>query len=410
MKRIMLITANTRDSIWRPSGLEYVAEALAATGYEVDLLDLALEKAPDDAVNRWLVGSNYDAVGIGISNTQQDAGRDHVDFFLPRIKRMISKIKQITSAPIILGGYGFSMQPEDILEYVGGDYGVAGCGIPAVANLLERIRNNAVVPGTIVRENRGKYLDIGFKRDMVNSDRYPADETVFVGAHEGCIGNCYHCPFGGGKVKMRSREPAKITAEVRNLLAQGVKRVKLVSCMINASEEYVRSLCEGLTQLPVEWAANILPLPKYLSVDLVDTMKRSGMFQASIGSRIIGSDKILKVYKHGFTSSDIRYASRLLKERGIETEWFTGFGAPGECKATIDETFDLIDSTKVDHAEIITRARIYRNTELFDIALSEGLVSPNDRLLEPAYYPFADDLRDYIWQEADLRENCHVYY
>jgi radical SAM superfamily enzyme YgiQ (UPF0313 family) len=199
-------------------------------------------------------------------------------------------------------------------------------------------------------------------------------------------------------------------AEVHNLITQGVKKIKLVSCMINVSVEYTRSLCEGLIELPIEWSANIFPSPKHLPVDLADAMKRSGMFQAGIGSRVIGSDRMLRVYKQGFTASDIKYASRLFKEREIETGWFIGFGAPGECKETIDETFDLIDSTKVDHAEIITKARIYRNAELFNIALSEGLVSPDDRLLEPTYYPFADELRDYIWAEADKRENCHVYY
>jgi radical SAM superfamily enzyme YgiQ (UPF0313 family) len=80
---------------------------------------------------------------------------------------MVSDIKKMTKAPVILGGYGFSMQPEDILEYVGGDFGVAGCGIPALPNLLEGIKQNAVETGTIVREHDGKYLDIEFKRNFV---------------------------------------------------------------------------------------------------------------------------------------------------------------------------------------------------------------------------------------------------
>jgi radical SAM superfamily enzyme YgiQ (UPF0313 family) len=409
MNQIILITANTRGRIWRPSGLEYVAEALAGAGYEVDLLDLAVEET-ENIVHERITGANYDAVGISIFNTQQDTGRDRVDFFLPDIRKMITDIKDVTEAPVILGGYGFSMQPEDILEYVGGDFGVAGSGVRALPDLLEGIERNSVKAGTIVREQHSKYLDIGFKRNMVNSDRYPAKETVYVGAHEGCISNCYHCPFDSNEVRMRAREPSWIMAEVQNLITQGIEKIKLVSCMINASVEYARSLCEGLTELPVEWSANIFPSPKYLPVDLVDAMKRSGMFQADVGSRVIGSDRMLRVYRQGFTTSDIKYATRLFKEREIETSWFTGFGAPGECKETIDETFDLIDSTKVDHAEIITKARIYRNTELFNIALSEGLVSSDDKLLEPTYYPFPDELRDYICEEAGKRENCNVYY
>jgi radical SAM superfamily enzyme YgiQ (UPF0313 family) len=410
MKQIMLIMPKTRNPFWRPLNLEYVAEALIEAGYGVHLLDLTVANTPESTVKEWIASNYYDAVGVSIFNTQWDTGRDCVYFCLPDIRDMISDIRTMTKAPVILGGYGFSMQPEDILEYVGGDFGVAGCGTRALPDLLERIKHNSIDTGTVVGEQLRKYLDMEFKRNTANSDRYPENETVYVGAHEGCISNCYHCPFGSDKMRMRFREPSKIIAEVHNLITQGVKRIKLVSCMINISVEYTRRLCEGLTKLPIEWSANIFPSPKYLPVDLANAMKRSGMFQAGVGSRVIGSDRMLRVYRQEFDTRDIAYATRLFNEREIETSWFTGFGAPGECKETIDETFNLIDSTKVDHAEIITKARIYRNAELFNIALSEGLVSPDDKLLEPTYYPFADELRDYIWEEAGKRENCSVYY
>ena len=99
-----------------------------------------------------------------------------------------------------------------------------------------------------------------------------------------------------------------------------------------------------------------------------------------------------------------------LKEREIRTSWFIGLGAPGESKQTIDETFALIDKARPDEASIITKARIYRHAELSKVAEREDLVFPDDKLLEPVYYPFEDELRDYIWEEANKRENCTVYY
>ena len=59
---------------------------------------------------------------------------------------------------------------------------------------------------------------------------------------------------------------------------------------------------------------------------------------------------------------------------------------------------------------MITKQRIYRHAPLARTAQDEGLVGPDDKLLEPVYYPFADDLRDHIWDEADRRENCTAYY
>lgn len=364
--QIMLINAKTRGPWWRPTGLEYVAEALTEAGYRVHLLDLTVEEEPQHAVKKWITSNHYDAVGISIFNTQWDTERDCVDFFLPEIRNMISDIKKMTKVPVILGGYGFSMQPEDILEYVGGDFGVASCGTRALPNLLERIRGNSIETGTVVREQHEKYLDMEFKRNTVNSDRYPEDETVYVGAHDGCISNCYHCPFGSSK--MRLRDPSKVIAEVQNLMVQGAKRIRFVSDMINVPVAFAKSLCQGLTKLPMEWSAEVHPIKKYLPVELVDSMKQSGMFSVNIGPRIIGSDKMRIVYRQEFDTRDIEYATKLFKEREIETSWFIGFGAPGECRETIDDTFALIDKARPDEASIITKARIYRHTELFNIA------------------------------------------
>ena len=409
MNQILLINSRTR-SPYRPTGLEYVAEALEQAGYRVHLLDLTVERRPEPTIKRYISDNRYDFIGISIFNTQWDTERDRVDFFLPEIRNMVSDIKKMTKAPVILGGYSFSMQPEDILEYVGGDFGVAGCGIPALPNLLNRIKKNAIDPGTVVREHQEKYLDIEFKRNRVNRDNYPENEIVSVSTMDGCISNCFHCPFGGGKVRLRLRDPFKAIAEIQNLTSQGTERAAFADHMINVPVSHAMSICKGLMELPVAWSADIYPVRKYLPTDLVDSMKSSGMFQVNIGSRIIGSERMLKIYRQEFNTRDIEYATKLFKERGIKTSWFLGFGAPGECKQTIDETFALIDKVKVDKAEIITKARIYRYTELCNIAEKEGLVSPDDKLLEPVYYPFEDELRDYIWEQANKREDCTVYY
>jgi radical SAM superfamily enzyme YgiQ (UPF0313 family) len=409
IRHILLVSARTRDA-WRPSGLEYIAGALATAGYHVEVLDLALEDDPAGSVSERLSATAYDVIGISIYNTQQDTGRDRVAYYLPDIREMIADLRSLTPAPIILGGYGFSLQPNDILNYVGGDYGVAGCGVPAVFELLKMIDAGVAEPGTVMANQAGPYLPDGFKRDLVDVARYDPDAIVYVSANDGCIEDCYHCPFGRDKVPLRLRPVAAVVEEIRSLAGQGVARVKFASCMINASVDYAEKLCKEMAKLPVTWSANVMPTPRLLPPHLVEAMQRSAMFQVDLGSRIIGSEAMLKVYRQSFGVEDIEYAMKLFRQNGITTSWFTGFGAPGETRQTIDETFDLIDRTGVDKAEIITRARIYRDAELFAIAVDQGIVSPDDKLLEPVYYPFAEELRDYIWAEAEKRDSCTVYY
>jgi len=409
MKRVLLVNSNTRDPA-RPTGLEYVAESMGQAGYEVRLLDLTVEDQPERAVTDCIAHDRYDAVGISIFNTQRDTGRDQVDFFLPTVQAMVADIRARTDAPVILGGYGFSLQPEDILAYVGADFAVAGCGVPAAVHLLRGIERGTVARGTVVREHEGEYLDVASKRDCVDTDKYAQGEMVSVSVSDGCTKSCFHCPTGHGRQALRLRDPAQVVAEVRNLGERGTTQVAFAYGAINRRLAYARSMCEAMADLPVGWSAGVWPVRECLPPDLADAMARSGMVRATIGSRTIGSDRMLKAYHQDFDSADLEYATTLLKERGIRTSWFLGFGAPGESTETIDETFALIDHAAPDDAWMMTRQRIYRHAPLARTAVDEGLVHPDDPLLEPVYYPFDDELRDHIWAEAATRDNCTVYY
>lgn len=404
---ILLIHARTRG-LCRPSGLEYLAEAVSNAGISAEILDLATEKTPEQAVRRDVEHERYGAIGISIFNTQWDTGRDEVRFFLPEIRTMISDIRERTDAPVVLGGYGFSLQPEDILEYVGGDYGVAGCAIPSFIELLRRIRSGSERPRSIVRDEKGPYLDFAPKRRLVNTNNYSKQEEVFVSAKMGCFEKCFHCPTLA--VKFRLREPQYVVEEVRNLVEQGVERISFMHDTFNVPVKHAYAICEGIAGLPIRWSAYMYPVQKFLPPELLDIMEKSGLERADIGGRIIGSEAMLNVYGVGFSKKDIEHATDLFKAKGTATSWFLGFGAPGEDRDTIDETFEFIDQVRPDHAGMFTRTRVYKHSPLGELCVKEGIVSADDRLLEPTYYPFSDELRDHIFEHAKSRKNCTVYY
>jgi radical SAM superfamily enzyme YgiQ (UPF0313 family) len=406
-KSILLINAKTRG-LCRPSGLEYLAEAASNANIPVKILDLATEENPEQAVRTAIEHEKYGAVGISIFNTQWDTGRDQVKFFLPEIRSMISDIRRFTEVPVVLGGYGFSLQPKDILEYVGGDYGVAGCGIPSFIELLRGIRSSAERPGSIVADETSPYLDFAPKRRLVNENNYSKQEEVFVSTKIGCIEKCFHCPTLA--VKFRLREPQYVVEEVRNLLEQGIERISFMHDTFNVPVKHAYAICEGISGLPIRWSAYIYPVQEFLPPELLEIMKKSGMVRADIGGRMIGSEAMLKAYGVGFSKKDIECATELFKAKGIETYWFLGFGAPGENRDTIDETFDFIDQVRPDRVGMFTRTRVYRHSPLGERCVNEGIVRAQDRLLEPTYYPFSDELRDYIFELAEGRKNCNVYY
>ena len=404
---ILLINAKTRG-LCRPSGLEYLAEAVSNANIPVDILDLATEENPEQALRTAIEHDKYSAIGISIFNTQWDTGRDQVKFFLPEIRRMISDIRKWTEAPVILGGFGFSLQPEDTLEYVGGDYGVAGSGIPSFIELLRRIRSGSERPGSIVSDDKGPYLDFAPKRRLVKASKYSKQEEVFVSTKIGCFEKCFHCPTLA--VKFRLREPRYVVEEVRNLVEQGIEHISFMHDTFNVPVEHAYAICEGISGLPIRWSAYIYPVQEFLPPELLEVMKKSGMDWADIGSRMIGSEAMLNAYGVGFSKKDIECATRLFKAKGIDTYWFIGFGAPGENRDTIDETFDFIDQVRPDRVGMFTRTRVYKHSPLGELCVNEGIVGAHDKLLEPTYYPFSDELRDHIFERAESRKNCTVYY
>jgi radical SAM superfamily enzyme YgiQ (UPF0313 family) len=406
-RAVLLINAKTKGP-FRPTGLEYLAEAVSNAGIAATILDLALEEDPRKAIETALGREEYRAVGISVFNTQWDTGRDKVEFFLPEIRTMIADLRKLTTAPIVLGGHGFSIQPEATLAYVGGDYGVAGCGIPAFLDLLCHLDEGTVARGTVLRGDAGEYLDTSFKRNTVDPARYSRSEEVFVSTKIGCLEQCFHCPTLGRKFRLR--RPECVVEEVRNLAAQGVERISFMHDTFNVPLEHARAICEGISGLPIRWSAYIYPVPRFLTPELVDTMKASGMSRADVGARMTGSEAMLKAYGVGFGKDDIARATGLFTAKGIPTYWFLGFGAPGESRQTIDETFAFIDQVRPDSVGMFSRTRVYRWSPLGERCVREGLVRPGDELLEPFYYPFADELRDYIFEQAAKRPNCAVYY
>ena len=125
--RVALVNTNRMQPPIAPIGLEYVAEALAAAGHEVQLLDLCWEADPQAAIERFFNGAEFGLVGVTLRNTD-DCGLPKSTSFLPDLASTVAAIRRRTSAPVVLGGMGFSVMPERVLELAGAELGVWGEG------------------------------------------------------------------------------------------------------------------------------------------------------------------------------------------------------------------------------------------------------------------------------------------
>jgi hypothetical protein len=135
MKRLLLINTNTERAPYPvpPLGLSLLAVALEKD-YEVHIWDGMFRKPEGlpEFVQQW----QPDYIGFSIRNID-DILIDRVIFYVDEIIRdFIEPVKKVSNAPIILGGSGFSIFPDELMKMTGADYGIAGEGEEALLNLL----------------------------------------------------------------------------------------------------------------------------------------------------------------------------------------------------------------------------------------------------------------------------------
>jgi len=411
MRKILLINPDysfCNLQLVPPLGLEYLAEELQTNDYRVDIIDLTLERKRK--LMQKIQRNNYFATGITVRNidtTNKFSGY----YFLPRIKDLVFKIKKIVNVPIILGGAGFSISPKEILKYTGADYGVFGAGIPALQILLKKIEKNRIKSGTILSHNSKTYLNFSFKRDFINNKKYQTKEArMGVSTKIGCVFNCIYCTYPkieGNNLKMRP--PKKVIEEVKNLVNRGINQIFFTDSVFNIPRNHAEEICARIIKkkLSINWLACLSPIKRCFSKKLLKLMKESGLDFAYFTVDSF-SNKILKVYKKGFTINDIERALKLCRKEGIKTAVDILFGAPNESRKTVNETLGFIDKFQPDNVRVHIGIRIYPATEITKIAENQGIIKKSDDLLQPFFYPLPLALEEYIIQEIKKRPNCQI--
>ena len=171
--RTLLISANT-ETINMPAlpiGLGCVADALEASGHQVAFLDLMGVDHWQPLLKQTLARSMPDVIGISIRNID-DQVSDQPRFLLEEARHVVGFCRAITEAPIVLGGAGYSIFPESVLDYTRADMGIQGEGERAMVLLLDRLRSRrslAAVPGLFIR-GQGRQAPRLFERHL---DRLP---------------------------------------------------------------------------------------------------------------------------------------------------------------------------------------------------------------------------------------------
>jgi radical SAM superfamily enzyme YgiQ (UPF0313 family) len=410
--KVLMISANReRDpSPVFPLGLAYLAGPVERAGHETSLLDLCFAEDVPEAVRGALERMRPDVVLVSIRNL------DNVTW--PVCRSYVDGVREVVAlcrdtAPVVLGGSAFSLEPESFLEATGARCGVVGEGEEVIGPLLERLAAGlplAGLPGVVEAGGDGWTAPrapsaVGApSRGSFDVSRYLTEGgAANVQTKRGCPFTCVYCTYPvleGSRV--RARPAADVVRELRTLVDEhGVDYVEFCDDIFNFPEAAARELCEAMIAdgLRLSWSAFVNP--GHLDARLVDLMARAGCDAVEIGTDS-GSAAMLRSLGKSFTVDDVRAASRLCRDAGLATAHYLLFGGPGENEATVAESVALMDELAPEAVIVMVGIRVYAGTELHATAVSEGVVRADQCLLEPVFYPDEARLRKIAERVAEL--------
>jgi len=434
-KKILFVNPNRMKPVVAPLALDYLAQVLKQAGFGVDILDLAFNDDFEGLIEDYFASNAPLTIGVTVRNTD-DCYYVSQDFVLREVKVIIDEIKTHSDAPIVLGGVGFSGMPEAVMRYLNVDIGIVGEGEESLPNLLQCLQTNAdisSVPGLIYKTRSGyhrnpiEYLDLSnlslSSRHAIDNLRY-FTEGGMAGfeTKRGCDQKCIYCldPVSKGR-KIRMRQPKDVADEIECLLDLGITHFHTCDSEFNIPEHHAIAVCEQLIKRELGgkicWYAYCSPVP--FSDSLAKLMKQAGCVGIDFGVDH-GNDEMLSRLQRPFKAGDVENTARICHRHNIVFMFDLLLGGPGETKATIKETINLMQKIRPSRVGVAYGVRIYPGTFMGKIVQSEGLTVENPNLkgriennadfLQPIFYLSAEVGSQPEAYVAKLVENDEMFF
>jgi radical SAM superfamily enzyme YgiQ (UPF0313 family) len=413
-RRVTFVNTNQVKPAIAPIAFDYLSAPMERAGFDLTLLDLCFADDCDAAIAAHCLEHAPDYWGVTLRNT------DDVYFasgfsFLDKIRDIIASLRSARAVPVVLGGAGFSVMPQKLLDYLRADFGIVREGefsFPALLTCLEEGRSFTHISGVVYRDadgvqstalgpnTCGPLAQLGpHKRELVDNTHYFAKGgQIGIETKRGCNRACIYCvePLIKGRT-VRLREPEDVVDEMESLAQRGINVFHINDSEFNLSIAHPVALCRAIVRRKladkIQWYAYGMPRP--FPDELAAAMKAAGCVGMNFGVDS-ASEKMLRILRRTFAPADIERAVGTAKRHGLEHIIELLFGAPGETRDTVRETIEFIKRIDPERVSVTVGLRIFPGTELERMIRSEGLdernpnihgrLDGNSDLLHPVFY------------------------
>ncbi|NVN97886.1 MAG: lipid biosynthesis B12-binding/radical SAM protein, partial [Geobacteraceae bacterium] len=280
--KIFLLSSNITTSPYPiyPLGLSMVSAALTNAGHEVLQADFLLHDTSLEKIGEELQAYGPDIVGISVRNI------DNVNFmnnkyYIDNVKNIVSKVREVSDAKVILGGAGFSLIPAQILKETAADYGVIGEGELLMVEFADNAAKGIFPENPLIGPSpRMAGVDIG---SALYDERllpyYLNNGSIAsIQTKRGCSYKCIYCtyPLLEG-TSLRKRDPKDVVEDIKTLKDRfNSNYIFFVDSVFNDDEgAYLEVIDEMIRQeISIPWTAFIKP--GGLTDEIVLKLKKTG--------------------------------------------------------------------------------------------------------------------------------------
>jgi tRNA-2-methylthio-N6-dimethylallyladenosine synthase len=186
--------------------------------------------------------------------------------------------------------------------------------------------------------------------------------AAFIPVVLGCSHACTFCIIPSRRGGERSRPALEVLAEVRSLVAQGVREVTLLGQIVDRygidlpGGPNLAGLLRELNQVEgLERIRFLTSHPNYFSDDILDAVAELPRVMPHIEIPVqAGDDEVLKNMRRGYTQAEYRKIVQKIRERipdsSIATDIIVGF--PGESEKQFMQTYQLLEDLRLDVAHL----------------------------------------------------------
>ncbi|MFO8058014.1 MAG: radical SAM protein [bacterium] len=404
---VLLINPNRMKPPVAPLGLELLAHALQARGITPKTLDLSFARAPLKEIQLAVKELKPGVIGISVRNLD-DCYYASRSFLLNPVKRYVREIKEITDAPVVAGGVGFSISPVAALEYIGADLGIRGDGessFPLLVKALAEDRDPGSISGVFTGRPADVELDQQPLRELDPGRQWFAPERYFqeggqgnIETQRGCNKKCIYCadPLAKGTT-VRYRNPESVAEEMERLSRMGVHTFHLCDSEFNLTGKHAQAVCRAIIKKglgpTVAWYTYALPRP--MDKDLAGLMARAGCKGIDF-SVDAANDAMLENLGRDFNTADLYECASACRKAGLVFMFDLLLGGPGETDASMKKTVREVKRIGPDCTGVSFGVRLFPGTRLEKQLKKKGPLQENPALhgktrnnpglLKPVFY------------------------